>query len=118
MLKLREKISDFSWKRAIVFGLGLAVLIELVTVFLRFGLGLESHTDSSFIGHFTFGWRIHHGYPGVLLLLVSPLIKNLFWRNLFIIAGTGLLVSDIVHHFCVLWPVVGNPEFYLRYPEK
>jgi len=29
-----------------------------------------------------------------------------------------LFLSDIVHHFLVLWPITGNPEFDLFYPKN
>jgi hypothetical protein len=32
------------------------------------------------------------------------------------VVAIGLVISDIIHHFLVLWPVTGSPEFDLRYP--
>jgi hypothetical protein len=30
--------------------------------------------------------------------------------------GLGLFFSDVIHHFLVLWPIEGNPQFDLWYP--
>lgn len=30
--------------------------------------------------------------------------------------GLGLFFSDLIHHFLVLWPVVGSPQFDVFYP--
>ena len=32
------------------------------------------------------------------------------------ILAIGLVVSDLVHHFLVLWPLTGSPQFDLFYP--
>ena len=92
---------------------------ELLTVALRFGLRLQSTRDTaSTIGVLTCGVRIHHGYIGALLLLVA---WALWWKRHAIaqralIIGGSLLLSDLIHHFVVLWLVVGSPEFHPVYP--
>lgn len=99
--------------------LGLTVLIELICVVLRFGWGLEStHDTASTIGVLTFGIRIHHGYCGLVLLLIAwgtwtryPRLAR--WG---VILGMALFLSDMVHHFLVLWPITGSPHFDLVYP--
>jgi len=98
---------------------GLTLLIEAVTLVLRFGVGLESSRETaSVIGPLMGGIRIHHGYIGVLLMGVaagirvkSPRIAA--WVLLF---GAALTASDLIHHFLVLWPLTGSPEFHLIYP--
>nr|MBC8355760.1 hypothetical protein [Planctomycetota bacterium] len=61
-----------SYENPVVQVLGLTLLIELVTVILRFGLQLESTRDTaSTIGLLTFGIRVHHGYCGALLVLIA-----------------------------------------------
>lgn len=103
---------------AVWLGLILAAAIELVTIFFRFGLKLQSTRDTSFLRHVTFGWRIHHGYIGLLLLAAAPFLASgtplQFWA---IALGLALFISDIVHHFLVLWPITGSPEWDLRYPD-
>lgn len=95
----------------------LTMLIETISVIFRFGLGLQVTRDTSVISSFTFGYRIHHGYIGaaiVMLALAWP--SRMIVRDWAIIIGLSLLLSDIAHHFLVLWPLTGNPEFHLRYP--
>ena len=94
----------------------LAVLIEALTAALRFGLHLESTRDTAnTIGTLTLGLRVHHGYIGVFLMLLGWCfprgIRHAVW-----IVGIGLIVSDLMHHFLVLWPITGSPQFDLVYP--
>jgi hypothetical protein len=106
-----------AWK-VLACGLLLACVVELLTVFARFGLGLESTRDTSAVSSLTFGIRVHHGYFGVLLAAAA-----LSWpwgrpgiRNLMLMLGAALVASDLVHHFLVLWPITGSPQFDLFYP--
>lgn len=102
------------WQVALM-GLLLAVIIEGVTCLFRFGLDLQSTRDTGWIGAYTFGYRIHHGYIGVVALLVSLFVPAGVWRNGLVILGIGLVVSDLVHHFAVLWPITGSHQFDIRY---
>ncbi len=99
----------------VIHGLALAILIEALTVVLRFGFSLESTKDTAVIGNFTLGLRVHHGYIGLFLILLGwcfPLgLRNALW-----IVGIGLLVSDLMHHFIVLWYFTGSPQFDIVYP--
>ena len=98
----------------------MTLLIEAVTLVLRFGVGLESSRDTaSVIGPLTWGIRIHHGYIGVLLMGVAAWIRVrspriAAWILLF---GAALTAGDLIHHFLVLWPLTGSPEFHLTYPQ-
>ncbi len=95
----------------------LTLAVELVTVFFRFGLGLRSGKEGSRVGRLTRGLRIHHGYVGAALLLGSAVFgAATVTGTLLFFAGIALALSDLIHHFAVLWPVVGTPEFHLRYP--
>lgn len=102
------------------------MIIEVITLISRFYFGLESTQDTRFIGSFTGGLRIHHGYIGVLLMLFSAIhLKTTgnFSDSKFSIGhwlfalGLGLLCSDMIHHFLVLWVVTGDPRFDLVYPK-
>jgi hypothetical protein len=109
--------ASLSFRKVVVYGLIAAVVIEAITIALRFGLRLESTRDTaSSIGMLTLGLRVHHGYIGLLLLPLGwcfPLgIRNALW-----IIGIGLIVSDLMHHFLVLWPITGNPQVDFVYPE-
>ena len=102
----------------IVRSCAVAAIFELITILFRFGLGIQSTRDTAFIGGLTFGIRIHHGYIGLLLMLIAAgvLRKDAGPRHFLMIVGIALLVSDLVHHFVVLWPATGSPQFDLVYP--
>lgn len=101
----------------VAWTLGLACLMEAVTCALRFGLALESTRDTAALGAWTFGLRIHHGYVGLLILALSPLLRRRpAVREWAVRVGGALLLSDLIHHFLVLWPITGSPQFDLTYP--
>lgn len=109
-------------RRPVLFWtVALTLAFELVTMVLRFGFSLESskHTAST-IGSLTGDIRIHHGYVGVLLLLVAIVVRRRHrrLRQALVAIGLALVLSDLVHHFLVLWPIVGDPEFHLVYPGR
>jgi hypothetical protein len=101
--------------------IALTVLFELLTCVMRFGLQLNSTRDTaSTIGHITCGIRIHHGYIGALMILIAAwtwtrLPKASWWS---VAVGLALVLSDLIHHFCVLWPLTGSPQFDLVYPPE
>ena len=95
------------------------VLIEGVTVCLRFGAGLESSRQTaSTVGRLTGGLRIHHGYLGALVILIAAAAvrRRPDLARWLLVGGIALVASDLVHHFLVLWPIVGSPQFHLLYP--
>ncbi len=93
------------------------ILFEIVTIFFRFGLKLESTRDTaSTIGVLSRGIRVHHGYTGLVIILLAMLVfKNGRKHRWLMIYGASLVLSDLVHHFLVLWPLVGSPEFDFTY---
>jgi len=117
---------------AALFGLVGAILFELITVLLRFGLGWTSPERTHRLARFTRGWRVHHGYPGLALLAIAPmlglaaqsqgtgmlqLLTAPGWWGWLLAAGLVLAVSDLVHHAVVLPLFAGGHEFELRYPD-
>lgn len=93
----------------------LTIAFEAATCWLRFGRGLTSRQNTRFVGRFTRGIRIHHGYVGLVMMAIvasAPTIPagEWAWR-----IGWALFLSDAVHHFLVLWPLTGSPEFDLTY---
>jgi len=44
-------------------------------------------------------------------------LRNSRWFNFLLIFGIGLFLSDIIHHFGVLWFFTGSPEFCLKYAQ-
>ncbi len=99
--------------------LALAAAVEAITALLRFGLDISATADTAdTVGALTGGIRIHHGYIGIVLLIVAKLFAKPrpTLAQLLLIAGAALVLSDLVHHFLVLWPLLGSPEFDLVYP--
>ncbi|MHC4078935.1 MAG: hypothetical protein ACYST0_10910 [Planctomycetota bacterium] len=96
-------------------------MFELLTVVLRYGLGLDMTRDSAWIlSGVTFGLRIHHGYVGVVLLLVAWALcqRGSRWFQVLLAIGLALVISDLVDHFAVMWPLEGDPHFDLVYPDR
>ena len=79
----------------------------------------------SAVGWKTFGLRIHHSYVGLVMWVLALIFDHYqpdFWNiptsgtRQWIYAFTlGLIVSDLIHHFLILWPIVGSPQFDLFY---
>lgn len=118
MALLLEWLANRTLAQVIINGLLAAAVVELLTCFLRFGLGLRGARDTAWFARFTFGWRVHHGYFGVLALGLAYLAPAGAWRRLLTIVAVALVVSDLAHHFLVLWPITGSPQFDLRYPDR
>lgn len=116
----RPWIRQFPFDRdTLSWCLALTAVIELLCVILRFGFGAESTTaTASTVGVLTLGIRIHHGYLGALLIPIGLIwnrgTKSIGWFSLVI--GVSLLLSDLIHHFLVLWPITGSPHFDFTYP--
>jgi hypothetical protein len=106
-----------SYRATVLWGLLLAMIIEIITCMFRFGLHLQSTRDTRAMAGWTLGFRIHHAYPGALLLLVALVVGRGGWRTLLLLVGIGLVVSDLAHHFVVLWPLTGDPQFHIRYAD-
>ena len=116
MNRLANYLSKMTRWQTFQVGTFMAFLNELVTCVTRFLFGSKASVHTAFLASFTFGFRIHHGYIGLLFLLIAPLLRKGGWRRALLIFGIGLLFSDLAHHFAVLWPFTGSPEFFFRYP--
>jgi hypothetical protein len=112
----REKVGSLSRRKVLLWGLAAAAVIEIATVIMRFGFAMQATRDTAWLAPYTFGYREHHGYYIVPLVIISLLVKNRFWKNALVIIGIGCFVSDLAHHFIVLWPITGHHEFHIRYP--
>ena len=111
---------DRSFSRTLLrSGLIWTGILEGVTLFFRFGLDLQSTRDTATtVGPWTGGLRIHHGYIGFLALIAGWFLLARYPRGarLLLIAGIALVASDLIHHFLVLWPWTGSPQFDWKYP--
>ena len=115
--KVEEWLNGLDTSQVVLWMVVVAVVTEIITCIGRFGIGFQSTRDTTFIGYLTFGIRIHHGYIGLVLLLIAAIRPDpIAWRNLTIIIGGSLVISDLAHHFLVLWPITGSPEFHFVYP--
>jgi len=96
----------------------LTILFEGVTILFRYGFNLQSTRDTaSTIGRMTFGLRVHHGYIGILIIIIARYYSQQNSYQEWILAvGIALLLSDLIHHFLVLWPIEGDPQFDRFYP--
>ena len=103
-------------QRELLWVLLLTVGLQVATMLLRFGFDLQSTRDTPFLKPLTLGLRIHHGYCGAALVLLTwvtrPSVRTPWYRRL----GLALILSDLIHHFLVLWPLTGSPQFDLFYP--
>ena len=102
-------------RRAVLVAVALAVAIEALACALRFGLGWESTRDTAAMGRLTLGLRVHHAYLGAVLMLVAACLRPSRVRDGLLILGAALVASDLAHHFLVLWPITGSPQFDLTY---
>jgi hypothetical protein len=98
-------------RRIAVLTLIATLLIEAITCLLRFGLRLQSTRDTASMARFTFGLRIHHGYLGVCFVVAGLFLRASRWKDVLVIVGGALALSDLIHHFLVLWPITGSPQF-------
>ena len=102
--------------RIVVLSLALTILIEGGVAILRFVFGLEATRDTERMSLLFDGLRIHHGYIGVLMLVLAGIFREFRgFRNLMLLIGGALILSDLFHHFVILWPITGSPHFDVYY---
>ena len=97
----------------------LTVILEVLTCVSRFGLGFQSTRDTaSTIGVLTFGIRIHHGYFGLVMIVIAARLwhRSPARARYILLIAIALIASDLIHHFLVLWPITGSPHFHFVYP--
>lgn len=114
----REYVTGLSLGRLLFWMFILNLAIVAVSILLRFGFGLKAEEITSFVGSFSYGIRIHHGYFGAIMLMTAYFLpKTPYIRHLLIAFGGALLLSGLIYHFFVLWLITGSPEFYFTYPQ-
>ena len=102
----------------IVWGIAGAILLEALTIYLRFGRSMKAPERTAWIGRMTRGYRIHHGYHGFTMIPAGMLIFPGEVGEWLAITGLALLLSDAMHHFIVLKWMTGHHEFWLKYPPR
>ena len=106
-----------AWRRDMVWILVLTLAMELVSILARFVFHFRSTRDTRFLRQLTLGVRIHHGFPGVVLLPIALVLGPGYWRSWCLRIGLALIFSDLMHHFLILWPLTGATDFDLVYPD-
>ncbi len=112
-----RRLLDAVRRRPLASGLALAGLVEAITCFNRFALGLRAKDHMDLLTLPTLGLRIHHGYVGLALLVLWTACgaprraSDCWWRSWLLAGGIALALSDAVHHFIVLRLAVGSTEF-------
>ena len=104
-----------SKKHFIVRTVLLTILIEAITVFNRFVLGLTATRDTaSTLGVLTGGVRIHHGYIGLLLIIVAAAImrRRPAVRRWLLSIGAALVCGGLA--FLAMDGVAGDGPLGLR----
>lgn len=86
------------------------VLVEAVTVSLRFGGGLSA---AEFNRHAPLLLQIHHIFWSIPLLVVTPFAWR-YQRTSGALVGIalGFILSDAIHHLVVLPLMVGNTGWH------
>ncbi len=97
--------------------LALTGAIEAVTCWGRFVHDVQSTRDTRVVGRYTRGLRVHHCYVGGAMLALALVLGSTL-SSLCACVGAALVLSDLVHHFAVLWPATGNHSFDLTYPSR
>ncbi len=87
----------------------LTVIIELAAIIGRvmFGSMKGWHASAQKLLDMNIP-RIHHGYIGILILIVAHFF---YTSKTLTMIGAALLLSDILHHFVVLPLWIGRTEF-------
>lgn len=93
-------------KAIVLWAIASTVLIEAVTLCLRFSSGI---TATEFNRTAPLLLQIHHMFWSVPLLVIVPLV----WRlpkvsGVLMGIALGLICSDVIHHFLILPLTVGN----------
>jgi len=89
--------------KIILLAIGLSLLIELVTIYLR----LMLHRRSEPLQKSMHLPRIHHSYPGFAILLLDYVYLQ---NELLFSVGFALILSDVFHHL-IFEPFVKKHHF-------
>ncbi len=113
--RMQWSLERLTWIQATGLAILLTAVIEGFCILFRFGFGLDATRDTCFLAPYTFGFRLHHGFIGVLLVMMMLPARNAGWKWVLFIAGLGLVLSDAVHHFAILPVFTGSTHFDLTY---
>ena len=104
MIPMSRQLSSYG-RATLLWAVASTVIMEAVTVYLRFGLG---RTAAEFNQTAPLLLQIHHMFWSVPVFLVAIALgmrkASSAWWGL----GYGLIASDLAHHFLILPLTVGN----------
>lgn len=89
--------------KIILLAIGLSLLIELLTIYLR----LVVHKRSAPLQKRLHLPRIHHSYPGFAVILIDYVYLQ---NELLFALGFALILSDVVHHL-IFEPFIHKHQF-------
>lgn len=101
---------DARCRSAVFWTIGVTMLVELITVYVRFGAGLSA---VEFNESAPLLLQVHHMFWSVPLLLAPPFTWR--WPGLsgaLLGIALGLIASDAIHHLVVLPLTVGNTGWH------
>lgn len=103
-------------RQILIYSLIATAGFEAITLLIALAAGWEMASAAN-LGWLTGGIRVHHGYFGILLLALALVLRSrravmVPWL---VVVGIGLLASDLLYHFLILWTVSGDPQFSFVY---
>ncbi len=91
-----------------------ALFIELASMLMRFVFKISSkEVYVKIMRKFKLKrfYHFHHLFLGMIIALFF----YFYWHEILFNIGLGIISSDLIHHFVVLWLIMGNPEFHIVY---
>ncbi len=102
--------SSNSRRRIVVWSIAVALAVELIALWLRFGRGVQA---AEFNRSAPLLLQIHHMFWSVPLLIAAPFLiarRPLF--NALVGISIGLITSDLAHHFIILPLLTGTTGWH------
>jgi len=93
-----------------------ALLVELACILMRFVFKVSSkEIYVKIMRKFKLKkfYHFHHLFLGIIFALFFYFYEQEALFNV----GLGIISSDLLHHFVVLWIIMGNPEFHIVYKD-
>lgn len=104
-----QSSGDSRW-RILWWAVAVAILFEAVTLWLRFGRGMQA---SEFNKTAPLALRIHHMFWAAPLLFIAPFLMHrprIF--DTLVGISIGLIASDLAHHFIILPILTGTTGWH------
>jgi len=92
----------------------LTLFFEFLTIFARFIFKMSSKENYIWVMKklkLKFFIHMHHGIIGAIVVIIAFFYPVPFLMTI----GLAMFFSDAIHHFLVLYYVIGHPEFHVVY---